>query len=451
MPPKQVTETTETTSPGDASLTELPLSLGETSESIHKLLDPILSGSSPSYAAYSSQIYFTKHQTSQTPPVTPNLGLLEESARACLPSEAYDYVAGGAGLESTVSGNVSAFKTYSIVPRMLRPVLPQRDLSRTVFGQKLPAPIVMAPVGVQKLLHSDGELGTAKVFGEMGLPYTMSTASSTGMEDVARANGAGNPRWYQLYWPSDDELTCSYLNRAKASGYEVLVVTVDTWELAWRPRDLERGFFPFIDGLGTALGLEDPVAQSQLGFDATQKMATKEQKKMANLYHVVSTSRGVSPRWENLHKLRTWWGRGPIVLKGIQSVRDAKLALEHGMDGIIVSNHGGRQVDGAIASLDALGPIVDAVGGKLTIGFDSGIRCGADIFKALAIGADFVQLGRPILWGLALNGEEGVRHVLKSLLAEFDLTVGLSGCTGLSDISRDVLATRYSSSMRSML
>ncbi|TVY93604.1 putative lactate 2-monooxygenase [Lachnellula willkommii] len=408
MPPKQVIDTTETISPGDASLSELLPSSGETSESIHKLFDPILSGSSPSYAAR-------------------------------------------AGLESTVSGNVSAFTTYSIVPRMLRPVLPQRDLSRTVFGRKLPAPIVMAPVGVQKLLHSDGELGTAKVFGEMGLPYTMSTASSTGMEDVARANGAGNPRWYQLYWPSDDKLTCSYLNRAKASGYEILVVTVDTWELAWRPRDLESGFFPFIDGLGTTLGLEDPVAQRQLGFDATQKRATKEQKQMAKLYHVVSTSRGVSPRWENLHKLRAWWGKGPIVLKGIQSVHDAKLALEHGMDGIIVSNHGGRQVDGAIASLDALGPIVDAVGGQLTIGFDSGIRCGADMFKALAMGADFVQLGRPILWGLALNGEEGVRHVLKCLLAEFDLTVGLSGCTGLSDISRDILATRCSSSMRSML
>ncbi|KAI9743770.1 MAG: hypothetical protein M1818_002503 [Claussenomyces sp. TS43310] len=416
------------------------------SGSVQQLLAPVLGGSSSSYAAYSNQIYYTKNQTSRIPTVTPNLGKLEASARARLSSQAYNYAAGGAGLESTVSANISAFRAFSIIPRMLRPVVPQRDLSRTLFGRKLPAPVVMAPIGVQKLFHSDGELATAKVFGEMGLPYTMSTASSTGMEDVARINGAGSPRWYQLYWPNDDELTQSYLNRAKAGGYEVLVVCLDTWELAWRPRDLETGFFPFIDGVGTSVGLEDPVAQRQLGYKVTDKMVTEEQIKMASLYHVITTSRGVSPRWENLCKLRSWWGEGPIVLKGIQSVRDATLALEHGMDGIIVSNHGGRQVDGAIASLEALGPIVSAVGGKLTIGFDSGIRCGADIFKALAIGADFVQLGRPILWGLALDGEEGVRHVLKCLLADFDLTVGLSGCTGLTDIKRDMLATRYNSS-----
>jgi isopentenyl diphosphate isomerase/L-lactate dehydrogenase-like FMN-dependent dehydrogenase len=304
----------------------------------------------------------------------------------------------------------------------------------------------MAPVGVQKLFYADGELATSKVFGEMGLPYTMSTASSTGLEDVARSNGTGNPRWFQLYWPSDDELTQSYLNRAKASGYEVLVVTVDTWELAWRPRDLEMGFFPFINGIGTSLGLEDPVAQRQLGFDATAPGATDEQKKLANLYHVVTTSRGVSPTWENLHKLRSWWGDGPIVLKGIQSVADANLALEYGMDGIIVSNHGGRQVDGAIASLDALGSIVESVAGQITVGFDSGIRCGADIFKALALGADFVQVGRPILWGLALDGEEGVRHVLKCLLADFELAVGLSGCVGLGDVRRDMVVGRGGSS-----
>lgn len=412
------------------------------SPSVQELLAPILSGSSQSYASYSSEIYFTKHQTSRIPTIAPNLGSLQEAAKARLPSEAYNYAAGGTGLETTVSANTAAFKNYSIIPRMLRPVLPQRDLSRVLFNRRIPAPIVMAPIGVQKLFHADGELATSKVFGEMGLPYTMSTASSTGLEDVARSNGSGNPRWFQLYWPSDNELTQSYLRRAKASGYEALVVTVDTWELAWRPRDLETGFFPFIEGICTSLGLEDPVAQRKLGFNATTPGAAEEQKKLASLYHVVTTSRGVSPTWENLHKLRSWWGDRPIVLKGVQSVADAKLALEYGMNGIIVSNHGGRQVDGAIASLDALGPIVEAVGGKMTIGFDSGIRCGADIFKALAIGADFVQVGRPILWGLALGGEEGVRHVLKCLLADFDLTVGLSGCAGLGEVTRDMLASR---------
>lgn len=412
------------------------------SQTAQELLGPVLSGASTTYASYSGQIYLRKNQTSETPPITPNLAKLEEAARSHLAPEAYNYAAGGASHETTVSANLSAFSNFYIIPRMLRAVEPQRDLSCHIFGRKLPAPIVMAPVGVQKLFHSDGEIATAKAFGELGLPYTMSSASSSGLEAVAEANGEGNPRWYQLYWPSDDELTQSYLSRAKASGYEVLVVTLDTWELGWRPRDLETGFFPFIKGIGTSLGLEDPVAQRQLGYKVTDEGVSEAQIQMANLYHIVATSRGLSPKWENLHKLRSWWGDGPIVLKGIQNVDDARLAVEHGMDGIIVSNHGGRQVDGAIASLDALGPIVDAVGGKLTIGFDSGIRGGADIFKALAIGADFVQLGRPILWGLALGGKEGVLHVLKSFLADFDLTVGLSGCSGLSEVGRKMLTDR---------
>lgn len=325
---------------------------------------------------------------------------------------------------------------------MLQPVLPYRDLSTTLFGRRIAAPIIMAPVGVQRLFHPDGEIATAKVFGEHHLPFTLSTASSSSMVDVAEANGDGNPRWFQLYWPTEDELTISYLKRAQDNGYEVLVVTVDTWELAWRPKDLDRGYFPFINGIGTAIGLEDKIAQQSLGFSALDRSATAEQKMMASLYHVVTTSRGVSPVWENLKKLRDWWGDKPIVLKGIQSVEDAMLAVDHGMDGIIVSNHGGRQVDGAIASLEALVNIVDAVHGKLTIGFDSGIRCGADIFKALAIGADFVQVGRPIVWGLAHEGEVGTRHVLKSLLADFDLTVALSGCRGLVDINRQCIANR---------
>jgi isopentenyl diphosphate isomerase/L-lactate dehydrogenase-like FMN-dependent dehydrogenase len=300
----------------------------------------------------------------------------------------------------------------------------------------------MAPVGVQILFHADGELATAKVFGELGLPFNLSTASSTGMTDVANANGEGNPRWFQLYWPIDDDLTKSYLQRAKENGYEVLVVTVDTWALAWRPKDLDRGLFPFINGMGTSIGLEDKVAQEKLGFSALGSGATVEQKMTASLYHVVTTSSGTSPIWENLHKLREWWGNDPIVLKGIQSVEDAQLALDYGMNGIVVSNHGGRQVDGAIASLEALVAITDTFRGKLIIGFDSGIRCGADIFKAIAIGADFVQIGRPIIWGLAHEGEEGVRHVLKSLLADFDLIVALSGCRDLSDIGRQCIANR---------
>ena len=225
-----------------------------------------------------------------------------------------------------------------IVPRVMKDVLPRRNLSTTLFGRRLPAPVVMAPVGVQTLFHPTGERATAKVFGEIGLPFTLSTATSTGFADTAKANGNGKPRWYQLYWPSDDDLTRSYLRSAKENGYEVLVVTVDTWDLGWRTRDLDQGFFPFIRGIGVQIGLEDACAHEKLGFNPLGPNATAEQKQMASLYHVVTTSRGISPVWRNLTKLREFWGDGPIVLKGIQTAEDARTALENGMDGIILSN-----------------------------------------------------------------------------------------------------------------
>ncbi len=227
---------------------------------------------------------------------------------------------------------------WEIRPRMMRDVLPRRNLSTTLFGRKLPAPVVMAPIGVQTLFHPTGERATAKVFGEMGLPFTLSTATSTGFADVAEANGKGNPRWYQLYWPSDSDLTRSYLRSAKANGYEVLVVTVDNWDLGWRTRDLDRGFFPSIQGIGVQIGLEDACAHEKLGFNPLAPNATAEQKQMASLYHVITTSRGISPVWRNLTELREFWGDGPIVLKGIQSAEDAITALENGMDGVILSN-----------------------------------------------------------------------------------------------------------------
>lgn len=220
----------------------------------------------------------------------------------------------------------------------MKDVTPQRNLSTSIFGRIFPAPIVMAPVGVQTMFHPDGERATSKVFGEMGLPYVLSTATSTGFADVAAANGAGNPRWYQLYWPSDMNLTRSYLETAKANGYDVLEITVDTWDLGWRTRDLDRGFFPFIRGIGVQIGLEDPIAHQKLGFNPLAPNATAEQKRMAALYHVITTSRGISPVWRNLTQIRDIWGDNPIVLKGVQTVRDALKAVESGVDGIVVSN-----------------------------------------------------------------------------------------------------------------
>ncbi|KAF1817148.1 FMN-dependent alpha-hydroxy acid dehydrogenase [Eremomyces bilateralis CBS 781.70] len=418
----------------------LPLVAAQTAqELLNSVLNP--DPGSSTYASYSTEIYYNATLYNQTTQISTSYYKLEASAKLRLPPAAYDYAAGGAGLETTVAANRAAFDNWSIVPRVMRNILPKRNLTTTLFGKSLPAPIVMAPVGVQTMFHPDGERATASVFGELGLPYTLSTASSTGFVDVAEANG-DNPRWYQLYWPTDDDLTRSYLKSAKENGYDVLVVTVDTWDLGWRTRDLDRGFFPFIRGIGVQIGLEDACAHEKLGFNPLSPNATDEQKQMAALYHVISTSRGVSPIWENLPKLREFWGKGPIVLKGIQSADDAKKAVEHGVDGIIVSNHGGRQIDGAIGSLDALYGISKAVKGKITIGFDGGIRSGADIFKALAIGADFVQIGRPVLWGLAHEGAVGVRHVLKSLLAEFDLTLGLSGCKSVQELNQSFLVAR---------
>ncbi|KAF1998689.1 FMN-dependent alpha-hydroxy acid dehydrogenase [Amniculicola lignicola CBS 123094] len=405
-------------------------------QSAQELIDSVLNPppGSEHYSSYSSAIYYNHTLYNQTPIASTNYDRLEASAKLLLNPAAYNYAAGGGGLEKTVVANREAFDHWRIVPRVMRDVLPARNLSTTLFGRTYPAPIVMAPVGVQTLFHPDGERATSKVFGELGLPYTLSTASSTGFADVAASNGLGNPRWYQLYWPSDDDLTRSYLQTALDNEYEVLVVTLDTWDLGWRTRDLDQGFFPFILGVGVQIGLEDPVAHQKLGFNPLAPNATQEQKQTAALYHTVVTSRGISPVWRNITKLREVWGERPIVLKGIQSVEDAKLAVQYGVQGIILSNHGGRQVDGAIGSLDALPAIVEAVKGKITIGFDGGIRSGSDIFKAIALGADFIQVGRPILWGLAHEGEKGVRHVIKSLLAEFEITVGLAGYAALKDV-----------------
>ncbi|KAF2025619.1 FMN-dependent alpha-hydroxy acid dehydrogenase [Setomelanomma holmii] len=415
--------------------------LSVSAQAAQELIDSVLNPApgSERYSSYGSEIYFNRNLYNITPIASTNYDRLEASAKLRLPPAAYDYAAGGAGLEKTVNANREAFNKWRILPRVMRPVQPARNLSTVLFNRTIPAPIVMAPVGVQTLFHPTGERATSKVFGELGLPYTLSTASSTGFTDVASSNGVENPRWYQLYWPSDDDLTRSYLTTAKANGYEVLVVTVDTWDLGWRTRDLDRGFFPFIDGVGVQIGLEDPVAHQKLGFNPLATNATAEQRKMAALYHTITTSRGISPVWDNLWKLREVWGDAPIVLKGVQSAEDAKLAVQWGLDGVIVSNHGGRQIDGAIGSLDALPAIVEAVKGKVTIGFDGGIRSGADIFKALALGADFVQLGRPILWGLSHEGVVGVRHVLKSLLAELEITVGLVGYARLQDVNATLL------------
>ncbi len=379
--------------------------------------------------AYQNEIYL-QGLADNLPIFTTDATRLAELAREVLAPGPFWYVEGGAGSGATIRANRSAFDTWRIVPRMLRDAT-NRTTATTILGTPMPAPVLLAPVGVQSIVHPDGELATARAAASLNVPMILSTASSTTIEDVADANGTG-PRWFQLYWPNDPDLCISILNRAAKAGFTALVVTLDTWTLAWRPRDLDQSYLPFIRGTGTAIPFSDPVFRGGLERSPEEDIPSAVLKWIPLF---TGTDRG----WSALPFLREHWD-GPIVLKGIQHVDDARRAADAGMDAIVVSNHGGRQVDGAIASLDALPGIANAVGDRLEVLFDSGIRTGSDILKALALGARAVLLGRPYVWGLGLGGEDGVRHVLRSILADFDLTLALSGHRSLADLTPDSLA-----------
>ncbi len=378
--------------------------------------------------SYQNEIYL-QGLADQVPMFTTDGTRLEDAARERLDAGPFGYVAGGAGSGATVRANREAFDRWRIVPRMLTDAT-QRDLATTVLGTEMPAPVLLAPVGVQSIVHPDGELATARAAAALGVPMVLSTASSHTIEDVAESNGDG-PRWYQLYWPNDNDVTISILSRAKAAGFTTLVLTLDTWTLAWRTVDLDHSYLPFIRGIGTAIPFSDPAFRAGLA-------KTPEEDPQSAILKWIPTFTGTDKRWDQLPFLREHWD-GPIVLKGIQHVDDARRACDAGMDGIVVSNHGGRQVDGAVASLDVLPEIAAAVGDRMAVLFDSGVRTGADIVKALALGADAVLVGRAYAYGLALGGEEGVRHVVRSLLADLDLTLGLSGHRTPAELSADSL------------
>jgi isopentenyl diphosphate isomerase/L-lactate dehydrogenase-like FMN-dependent dehydrogenase len=357
---------------------------------------------------------------------------LEAAAEAQLDEGARGYVFGGAGSEDTQRENVAALGRWRIVPRMLRGVA-ERDLRTTVLGTAMPAPVLLAPVGVQSIIHPEGELAVARAAGALGVPMVASTASSFTLEEIAEAGGDA-PRWYQLYWPKSDELAESFVRRAEAAGYGAIVVTLDTPLLAWRPRDLQGAYLPFLKSIGIANYLADPVFRSLLE-------KTPEEDPQAAVGQFVLQFSNPAATWDGIDRLRALT-KLPLVLKGINHPDDAREARARGVDGVIVSNHGGRQVDGALAAADALPGVVDAVGDDLTVLFDSGVRGGADVAKALALGADAALLGRPYLWGLALGGEPGVRAVLRSLLGELDLTLALSGHTSPATLTREILARR---------
>ncbi|HEX5375888.1 MAG TPA: alpha-hydroxy-acid oxidizing protein [Solirubrobacterales bacterium] len=381
------------------------------------------------FADYYREIY-ARGLGGETPSIPVSVEELERRAAEAMDPQAANYVFAGAGGEGTMDANREALRRRRIVPRMLRDVA-ERDLSTTVLGTAMPAPLMLAPIGVQKAVHPDGELATARAAAAIGAPMIVSTASAFTLEEIAEAGGDA-PRWFQLYWPNDRELAASFVSRAEAAGYGAIVLTVDTFIPGWKPRDLQQAWLPFLNGTGVANYFQDPV------FRAALEKTPEEDPGMAT-GHFLGVQANPALSWDDLGWLREQTEL-PIVVKGIQHADDAREAAARGVDGIVVSNHGGRQVDGAIGSLDALPAIAEAAGEDLAILFDSGIRSGADAIKALALGADAVCLGRPYVWGLALEGQQGVETVLKMVLAELDLTMALCGYTRPDQLGPDTLA-----------
>jgi isopentenyl diphosphate isomerase/L-lactate dehydrogenase-like FMN-dependent dehydrogenase len=368
----------------------------------------------------------------ETAPFPVTFDRLEAAAEKVLAPEAFAYVAGSAGLERTAAANRSAFDRWQIVPRLLREVA-SRDLSTNVCGTPLPAPVLLAPIGAIGIIHPEAELAVAVAAASVGIPMILSTVASSAMEDVAAAMANADPpgtAWFQLYWPKEREVAASLVARAERAGFRAIVVTLDTWALAWRPRDLEHAYLPMLQGLGIANYLSDPAFCAGL-------LRPPEEDPVGAVLHWAAMFGNPELTWADIAWLREQT-QLPILVKGVCHPDDARAAINAGVDGIVVSNHGGRQIDGARPALDCL-PDVCAVTGETPVLFDSGIRSGSDIVKALALGARAVLVGRPYVYGLAIGGAEGVRHVLRCLLAELDLTMALSGHATVATLDRDLL------------
>jgi isopentenyl diphosphate isomerase/L-lactate dehydrogenase-like FMN-dependent dehydrogenase len=350
----------------------------------------------------------------------------EARAAAVLKPGPFDYIAGGAGSESTMRANRDAFARWRLRPAMLAGNQ-QRDLKVNVLGTVSPAPFLLAPIGVLSAAHRDGDLAVAQAAASSGIPWVVSTAASTPMETIAEAMG-DTPHWYQLYWVNDREVVASLVHRAEAAGYSAIVLTLDTPQLAWRVRDLRNRYLPFIAGEGIGQFTSDPVFRSRLS------VSPEEDPQGAGLA-MVAMFANLGLRWDDLKWLRART-RLPLLAKGVLRADDALRVLDAGFQGVIVSNHGGRQVDGAVAALDALVEVRDALGADALVMMDSGIRRGADVIKALALGANAVLLGRPYVYGLAVAGQTGVERVIRNLAAELDLALALIGGCDVKALDR---------------
>jgi L-lactate dehydrogenase (cytochrome) len=400
------------------------------------------------------------------PTVPTSARALQALAKRRLAARSYAYVAGGAGGEKTQRANRAAFDRWVVVPRVLRDVS-KRDTSVELFGRRLPAPLLIGPVGALELVHREADLAVARAAAATGVPMVFSNQASVSMETCSAAMGDA-PRWFQMYWSTSDELVESLVARAEACGCEALVVTLDTTMLGWRPRDLDLGFLPFARGQGIAQYTSDPVFQ-RLARERVATAATAARPAPRPTLAAVRALVGMARAWPGplLENLRsplpraavetflsiysrpsiTWadlaWLRArtrlPILLKGILHPDDARRAVDEGADGVVVSTHGGRQVDRSIAALDALPDVVAAVEDRIPVLLDSGVRSGADVLVAVALGARAALVGRPVAWGLGLGGEDGARQVLEDVMGEFDLTLGLAGLTSVDQLSPDVL------------
>ena len=383
----------------------------------------------PNHGDWQFQIY-ADGLAGRTPQLPMSYADLERRAEETLSREIWSYVAGGAGNERTQDANVRAFERWGLMPRMLAGAA-ERDLSVEIFGRRLPTPLLLAPVGVIGLCADDGhgDLATARAAAASGVPMVASTLSQDPMEDVAAALG-GTPGWFQLYPPDDRELTESLVHRAEAAGFEAVVITLDTLTLGWRPRDLSIASFPQLKGLCLANYLSDPVFRSRL-----QAPPEEDPQSAVSTWAAVFGNQRLT--WDDLPWLRSLTDL-PLLLKGICSPDDARRAVDSGIDGIYCSNHGGRQANGGLPALECLPDVVDAAG-DVPVVFDSGIRSGSDVVKALALGARAVALGRPYAYGLAVGGRAGIEHVIRCLLAETDLILAIDGYPSAGDLTRDAL------------
>ncbi|MFW6199506.1 MAG: alpha-hydroxy-acid oxidizing protein [Gemmatimonadota bacterium] len=420
--------------------------------------------SSPEPGRTRQREIFLRGLAGEVPEVPTDYRRLKERARGAMSAEGFAYAQGGAGLERTMAANREAFDRWRIVPRMLRGPS-DRNMGVSLFGSSYPSPFFLSPIGVLEMAHRDADLAVARAAADLGVPLLVSSQASYSMEECGAAAGSAG-LWFQLYWNRSREIVESFVRRAEAAGYGAIVLTLDTSSMAWRPRDLDLGHLPFLRGKGIAQYVSDPVFRRQmeevslddpkdgppLTVDTLLTLVKLNRRFPGSFWENLRTSRprkavnhfiGTFPHtflsWDDVAFLRELTDL-PLILKGILHPDDAERAVGAGADGILVSNHGGRQIDGGTGALDALTGVVERVGNRVPVLMDSGIRTGSDAFKALALGASAVGIGRPYMYGLALAGARGVREVVRNLVADLDLTMAIAGTSTIAEIRGELLA-----------